>query len=364
LLRVLVGLMLGSSVDAQTFSSGSNGSYGPMNITKDTQLQLPPDGIFHCTTITVAAGATLWFKRNDLNTPVYLLARGDVNIAGTVDVSAEASTASTPGRGGPGGFDGGTPKAESDNTLGDGHGPGAGWYSGVQINRPDNKYMNRLLHPLIGGSGAAAVRLGLGSMGGGGGGGAILISSSTKVVLAGTISARPSGVINDASAYGGGGAIRIVTPALQASGGTIDAFEAAWAARSQLGRVRIDVSDRSALTQDLKVIGLLGWGSRMVVAPSTIPRLDIVAAAGNSVKVGAASSVAIVLPSTSDVNQPITLRATDFSGSLNVIVAVVPDHAASQAYSATLEMTTNPAEITIPIKLAPGMTNRILAWAE
>jgi hypothetical protein len=47
-----------------------------------------------------------------------------------------------------------------------------------------------------------------------------------------------------------------------------------------------------------------------------------------------------------------------------VIVAVVPDHAASQAYSATLEMTTNPAEITIPIKLAPGMTNRILAWAE
>ena len=44
---------------AQGFTSGSDGSYGPMNITSNTTLQLPPDGIFRCTTINIAAGATL-----------------------------------------------------------------------------------------------------------------------------------------------------------------------------------------------------------------------------------------------------------------------------------------------------------------
>jgi hypothetical protein len=40
---------------AQPFNSGSDGSYGPLNVTSNTTLQLPPDGIFKCTTITVAA---------------------------------------------------------------------------------------------------------------------------------------------------------------------------------------------------------------------------------------------------------------------------------------------------------------------
>lgn len=60
---------------ADPFTSGSTGAYGEMNITANTTLALPPDGIFHCTTINVASGATLRFNRNALNTPVYLLAR-------------------------------------------------------------------------------------------------------------------------------------------------------------------------------------------------------------------------------------------------------------------------------------------------
>src|SRR5437868_213684 len=69
-------------LQAQTFSSGSTGAYGPMNITTNTTLDLPSDGIFHCTTITVAAGATLNFKPNSLNTPVYLLATGAISVVG------------------------------------------------------------------------------------------------------------------------------------------------------------------------------------------------------------------------------------------------------------------------------------------
>ena len=95
----------------QTFDAGSNGSYGPLNITADTTLPMPADGIFRCTTITVASGTTLRFSRNPLNTPVYLLASGDVSIAGSIDVSAtgpvDGSGRTIGGAGGPGGFDGG-----------------------------------------------------------------------------------------------------------------------------------------------------------------------------------------------------------------------------------------------------------------
>ena len=62
------------ALQAQTFSSGSDGSYGPMIITNNTTLDMPADGIFHCTTITIASTFNLSFKRNLLNTPVFLLA--------------------------------------------------------------------------------------------------------------------------------------------------------------------------------------------------------------------------------------------------------------------------------------------------
>src|SRR5262245_43900027 len=75
----------------QAFSSGSDGSYGPINVTSGTLLTLdmPPDGIFRCTTIFVAADGALRFRRNPLNTPVYLLATNGITIQsrGSIDVS-------------------------------------------------------------------------------------------------------------------------------------------------------------------------------------------------------------------------------------------------------------------------------------
>jgi hypothetical protein len=109
---LLVLLLSGLAVNhalAQGFSSGSTGAYGPMNITSNTTLDLPGDGIFHCTTINVATGATLTFRRNPLNTPVYLLASSNVTLNGIIDIGGNNSSASVPdgGLGGPGGFDGG-----------------------------------------------------------------------------------------------------------------------------------------------------------------------------------------------------------------------------------------------------------------
>src|SRR6185369_5583729 len=117
---------------AQTFDPGSNGSYGALNITTSTNLDLPTNGVFQCTTITIASGATLGFNRNSLNTPVILLATGDVNIEGIIDVSGEDGRVLVEGRGGPGGFDGGK-AGFAESNPGAGYGPGGG-KGGVQQN--------------------------------------------------------------------------------------------------------------------------------------------------------------------------------------------------------------------------------------
>src|SRR5262249_29503949 len=119
---------------AQPFHSGSDGSYrsaisadGSVHITADVTADMPPDGLFKCTTITVDAGATLTFRRNALNTPVYLLATGPIVVNGVIDVSGSGPVAGmhTGGPGGPGGFDGGGP-GWGPAPPGAGQGPGGG----------------------------------------------------------------------------------------------------------------------------------------------------------------------------------------------------------------------------------------------
>ena len=78
-------------VEAQTFNSGSTGADGVLDLTAgDRQVQLPESGVLNYTTINIPAQRTLTFKSNLANTPVTMLAQGNVTIAGTVDVSALA----------------------------------------------------------------------------------------------------------------------------------------------------------------------------------------------------------------------------------------------------------------------------------
>ncbi len=91
----------------------STGADGPLHVTVNQTLVLPPDGIFNFTTITIDAPfaqltGVLTFERNAANTPVFLRATGDVVINGTINVSAPLYTVAL-GRqvGGPGGGDGG-----------------------------------------------------------------------------------------------------------------------------------------------------------------------------------------------------------------------------------------------------------------
>ena len=154
------------------FLSGSDGSYGALNITSNTTLDLPTNGIFNCTTISVASGTTLRFKRNPLNTPVYLLATGDISIDGAIDVSGGSPNGRIPGAGGPGGFDGGWggyggTGFGGTGLGGDGQGPGGGKNANcsrgasfaTQGGTGTTPYGNSLLVPLIGGSGGAGRRI-------------------------------------------------------------------------------------------------------------------------------------------------------------------------------------------------------------
>lgn len=137
-------LALGSTV-AQAFTSGSTGSDGAFSPTVNTQLTLPASGVFNFTSVNIPTGVTVTFKKNALNTPVVLLASGNVTIAGIVNVSGTNGTATgasgdgnlgddgLPGEGGPGGFNGGrggaagiTDLTSSQGSGGTGLGPGAG----------------------------------------------------------------------------------------------------------------------------------------------------------------------------------------------------------------------------------------------
>jgi hypothetical protein len=126
---------------ASAFTSGSTGSDGAFAPTVNTTVTLPPSGIFNYTTVTIPVGVTVKFERNATNTPLVILAAGDVTIAGTLDVRGYAAPGvgaagdgaqgddGQPGKGGPGGFaggKGGLPGALGSRTLGGtALGPGA-----------------------------------------------------------------------------------------------------------------------------------------------------------------------------------------------------------------------------------------------
>jgi hypothetical protein len=190
------------SVRAQTFSSGSTGADGPLDLASGNRVvQLPESGILNYTTVNIPAGRNLFFAKNFRNTPVVMLATGNVTVAGEIQVAGTSFP--LPTQPGPGGFHGGYPS---------GHGPGGG--QAQQPNPNANQCTvshwvgNLSLVPIIGGSGAGC--------GGTGGGGAIVIASSTSIAVSGVISA--DGAHSFQVGNGSGGAIRLVANSVTVSG--------------------------------------------------------------------------------------------------------------------------------------------------
>lgn len=216
------------------------------------------DGILHFTTVDVPSDVTLTFTADNppmsvlpiFNTPITILAQGNVNIAGTINVSGEtggSSPVNGGGLGGPGGVRGGAGElVRSSPGAGAGLGPGGGAGGGRPGHDADGgggggfgiagsndesngtgggpTYGTPGLLPLIGGSGggggASAGEAGPNGGGGGGGGGAILIASSTAITIPATGLIRANGGNGGGQGGGGGsgGAIRLMANTISNSG--------------------------------------------------------------------------------------------------------------------------------------------------
>jgi len=241
------------------FNSGSTGADGALSPTVSTEIQLSESGVLNYTTINIPTGVTVTFKKNTTNTPIQILASGDVTIAGWIDIAGKdgkdigtygdgaLGDDGIAGVGGTGGFDGGR-GGRDDVSLrpeiirgGAGLGPGGGkggiegsdgcadgrylkyvgiggayasnaysmgsgpnyWNCNPDASQSVSKaYGSPLLQPLIGGSGGGGGRGGANypGSGGGGGGGAILIASSGAIRLTG----GTSGGINARGGDAGG----------------------------------------------------------------------------------------------------------------------------------------------------------------
>ncbi len=392
-----------SQARAQGFSSGSDGSYGPMNITSNVTLQLPADGIFRCTTITVASGATLRFARNPLNTPVTLLATGDVIIDGTINISGAASLGNFAGGiGGPGGFDGGPGGFfTASETLpgGAGQGPGGGRNGnstggdaqaaggGAFGSRPEiwldsrdgQTYGSPLLIPIIGGSGGGGVN-GNKDGGGGGGGGAILIASSTLIRVnagGGIISRGGLGLTSSGTPHNGGsgGAIRLVAPrvygtgALNVSGSGYCGLDCGQLSGG--GRIRIDSIFRFEPTNavqnnigfNFQPANITSVGSAMIVFPPNSPRLNILQAAGTTIPEGTNGPVFVELPFGSNTNQTVVVQARNFGTNVNIRVVLTPAAGEPISYDAQVDnLTTNPGQTTVNVGIPLNTVVGVNAW--
>jgi len=237
---VLFSLLTWSTTAHAAFVSGSTGALGALNPTANAVVTLPPDGVLNYTIVTIPSGVTVTFKKNASNTPVYVLATGNVTIAGTINVSGSNGTATDIGRGGPGGFDGGYggaisiaggggmgPGGGKPGQFPSGNGGGGGFGTSGTIGRNEYSgnggvaYGNARLLPLVGGSGgggAGGSSTDIGSPGGGGGG-AIVIASSTTITVNGSIMANGGKTFINSNNFrsgggGSGGGIKFRTPDL------------------------------------------------------------------------------------------------------------------------------------------------------
>lgn len=385
---VCVGCLVANAA-GQGFTSGSTGSYGPLNVTSNTVLDLPPDGIFNCTTIDIANGVTLSFRRNSLNTPVYLLATSNVTVQGIIDVSGKAAVGVTPGDGGPGGFDGGLPGL-AGTPPGAGYGPGggksggsnphcggspgeagAGLYSVNATPYYTNNgavYGSPLLVPLVGGSGGGG---GSGAPGisGGGGGGAVLIASSTQIVISGTVKANGGEGLVVFGGFpcqqffrlgpGSGGAVRIVAPVVNGSGNL-----SATGPVGNSGRIRVETLDRlaaQALYANSQPTPSLG--AHMTVFLPVAPRLDIVDVAGTSIPPGTSIPVRIQLPYGTNAVQNVTVQAKDFNGDVPIDIVLTPDSGDPVRYALVISnRVTNPAIGVASVLFPSNTVVTVNAW--
>jgi len=323
---VLLLSFAASPADAQTFSSGSTGAdgaldlatlncttgpYAPLNgQNAGCWIQLPESGILNYTTVNVPINKALYFRRNRRNTPVVLLTQGEVVVMGAIYIDAtrwapdNRLDETAPG---PGGFPGGAPPA------GIGFGPGGGTAGG-----PVGRWVGPLsLVPIVGGSGGAAAVGYTGT----GGGGAIAIASSGEIKLTGQITAR-GGYYVGGQHCGSGGAVRLVANRLSVTG----VISAAGCGPTNSGIVRLEAPTGAlSYTGSSTPEPILSTINPSILAPAS-PELRIVSVGGFLVPESAGSrkdAADLVLPKQLPDPINVVVEATNIPVGSPVTISVV-----------------------------------------
>jgi hypothetical protein len=399
----LVRALATTDTSAQTFNSGSTGADGAFSPTVNTTLTLPASGVLNFTTVNIPSGVTVKFSRNATNTPVTILATGNVTISGIIDVRGAAgvlltsgtSLGTTGGAAGPGGFDGGNgANGTVSTTGGTGRGPGGGTGGTGQAGgaggagfvvagnnggaAPPNTagtgggpYGDPTLLPLIGGSGGGGGGATFGSTGGGGGGGggAILIASSGTITLSGASGQILANGGSTGCCFGGapgggsGGAVRLVATTVSGSGGTINVAGGPQnstgsnvGGAGSPGRVRVE-----GFTNTLAAT-VTGSGASVSSAPPTSvtlansPIIQITGIGGVNAPAnptGSLTSPDVVLPGTTTNPVTVSLGATNVPIGTTILVTVVgyigpSSSAVSTPLSGTLASSTATVTVTLP----------------
>lgn len=366
------------------FDSGSNGSFGPLVVdgtTGNRLIALPPDGILNCTTVNIQSPYSLTFTKNAKNTPAYILATGDVNIAGAIYVLGSNNVGRRGGDAGPGGFAGGQGGSNPSNGFGPGGGKG-GWYyndgampagrfirggggfatTGSPAETGGSIYGNPLLIPLVGGSGGGGGDAPSANqqVGGGGGGGAILIASNT------TIAFQWNGYYVDASGGyadygvggGSGGSIRLIAPTVTGNAG----LEVSGRVGGGYGRIRVD-----ALTNSLNIVtgsaAYASFGANMVVFPQNSPALRITKAAGTNIAPTQTDPVFVLLPAGSPATQSVTVQATNFNSVVPLVAVLTPEAGDRTTYNFQIDNSAGgTATGNVDVQIPAGVSTRIDVW--
>jgi hypothetical protein len=399
---LLTLLCAASNARAQsTFSSGSTGADGAFAPTANQTVAVPDGGVFNFTTVNIPSNVTVRFLRNSKNTPVTILASGDVTIAGSIVVDAGAAPGSGAGQGGPGGFDGGmggNPTGITNNgDTGEGPGGGTGGFGNQGNGCPlggggggfggagavgeggsaagggagGPRYGSSALVPLIGGSGGGggSTYQSTAGGGGGGGGGAILIASSGDISLSGLVSARGSNGGTGAAGGGGGagGAIRLVANAVRGSGqllapgGTTGGVQVCNVGGAGApGYLRVEAHDYGSFRPNTNP-SFVSFALPHAVAPTNVPVLRIVSVAGVAAPAAPTGSMHaapdVVVPTTQPNPVTVALEGANVPVGTLVTVTLTPQQGQrSSAQSTPLSGSDAASTATASIALPAGMS--------
>lgn len=395
-ISLALALCAGGAAQGQSFSSGSDGSDGALSfapgsgtVTLTASSFNPPldpdnDNVYHFTTISIPAGVTVRLGAQQLGyRPVYWLATGTVNIAGTLDLRGIGYD--SPGAGG---WPGGRGALDNYQPAKPGSGPGAGGVpggyggggaghatvgSGTGSPSPaGSAYGNAQLIPLLGGSGGGgAYYLGTGTGNGGAGGGAILIASSQSITVTGTITAKGGGGTqsgtNSWGGNGSGGAIRLMAPLIHLpAGGVLDVSPGSGGTAASHGRLRVEAFERlfhGTLNATAYSFGLPGLVFPLVTYP-TLRVTHVNGVTVTSAPTGSFSIPDVAMTANPSTGVTILLEASNIpvGTSLNLTVTSADTGAeativtAPSSLSGTLELSTSSAVVKFP----PGFTRMTL----